>query len=64
MRTARHRVAISVFEHKDEDLMDIFVVGGYLGENSRSCRIVERCEVSVKREKVQDLVNAHNSSIP
>jgi hypothetical protein len=45
-------VAIFSFQHKDEDLVDVFVIGGYLGENSKmklGCCITDKCEVLVTK---------------
>jgi N-acetylneuraminic acid mutarotase len=52
MNTARYSATVAIFQHKDEDLVDVFVVGGYLGENSEmklGCRITDKCEVSVTK---------------
>ena len=53
MTTARYGTAVAIFERKDEDLMDLFVIGGYLSENSKmkmGCCIADKCEVSVNRK--------------
>lgn len=50
MTTARYGAAVATFQHKDEDLVDVFVIGGYLGENSNfklGCCITDKCELSV-----------------
>ena len=58
MCTSRYGVAAVVFNREEENLLDIFVVGGYLGEcyHSRNlvklaCRVVDHCEVSIKLNK-------------
>ena len=45
MTTARYGAAVAILDHKDEDLVDVFVIGGYLGENSKmklGCCIADR----------------------
>ena len=52
MTTARYGAAVATFQHKDDDLVDIFVIGGYLGENSKmklGCCITDKCELSVTK---------------
>ena len=52
MATAHYGAAITIFEHKDEDLVDVFAIGGYLGENSKmklGCCITDKCEVSITK---------------
>ena len=52
MTTARYGAAVAIFQHKDDDLVDVFVIGGYLGENSKmklGCCITDKCELSVTK---------------
>ena len=52
MTTARYGAAVATFQHKDEDVVDVFVIGGYLGENSKmklGCCITDKCELSVTK---------------
>ena len=54
MTTAHYDAAMAIFEHKDEDLIDVFAIGGYLGENSKmklGCCITDKCEVSITKLK-------------
>ena len=60
MCTSRYGVATVVCNREEESLLDIFVMGGYLGEQYVSqtqsytkpaCRIVDRCEVSITKYK-------------
>ena len=50
MITAHYGAPIAILEHKYEDLVDVFAIGHYLGENSKmklDCCITNKCEVFI-----------------
>ena len=49
MCSSRYGVATTIFKRGDNGLLDVFVIGGYLGQSETfklGCRITESCEVS------------------